>query len=95
MQTSPLLESLTEALPFLPGVGPKSATRMVFRLLHRDRSGGMRLAPALTRAMSTIGYCPDCRTFTEQPVCTIFANPRRQQSAKSGCWKAQQRSMLY
>ena len=44
MQTSPLLTQLMEALRCLPGVGPKSAQRMAFTLLQRDRSGGMRLA---------------------------------------------------
>ncbi|WMQ73926.1 MAG: Recombination protein RecR [Sodalis sp.] len=82
MQTSPLLQALMEALRCLPGVGPKSAQRMVFHLLQRDRSGGMRLAQALTRAMSAIGYCADCRTFTEQAICTICASPRRQQSGQ-------------
>lgn len=80
MQTSPLLEALMDALRCLPGVGPKSAQRMAFQLLQRDRSGGMRLAQALTRAMSEIGHCQDCRTFTEQEQCTICANPRRQQT---------------
>jgi len=42
MQTSPLLTQLMEALRCLPGVGPKSAQRMAFTLLQRDRSGGMR-----------------------------------------------------
>ncbi|MGL4858999.1 MAG: recombination mediator RecR, partial [Enterobacteriaceae bacterium] len=78
MQISPLLESLMEALRILPGVGPKSAQRMAFHLLQRNRSGGMQLAQALTRAMSEIGHCRDCRTFTEQEVCGICANPRRQ-----------------
>lgn len=64
------------------GVGPKSAQRMAFQLLQRDRSGGMRLAQALTRAMSEIGHCQDCRTFTEQTVCNICANPRRQQNGQ-------------
>ena len=42
----------------------------------------MRLAQALTRAMSEIGHCADCRTFTEQEICTICANPRRQQNGQ-------------
>ncbi|MBI6548749.1 recombination mediator RecR [Xenorhabdus lircayensis] len=82
MQTSPLLESLMEALRCLPGVGPKSAQRMAFHLLQRDRSGGMRLAQALTRAMSEIGHCQGCRTFTEQEQCMICANPRRQHNGQ-------------
>ena len=82
MQTSPLLTQLMEALRCLPGVGPKSAQRMAFTLLQRDRSGGMRLAQALTRAMSEIGHCADCRTFTEQDVCNICSNPRRQENGQ-------------
>ncbi|EJM1251759.1 recombination protein RecR [Escherichia coli] len=82
MQTSPLLTQLMEALRCLPGVGPKSAQRMAFTLLQRDRSGGMRLAQALTRAMSEIGHCADFRTFTEQEVCNICSNPRRQENGQ-------------
>lgn len=82
MQTSPLLTQLMEALRCLPGVGPKSAQRMAFTLLQRDRSGGMRLAQSLTRAMSEIGHCADCRTFTEQEVCNICSNPRRRENGQ-------------
>ena len=69
MQTSPLLENLIESLRVLPGVGPKSAQRMAYHLLQRNRSGGMRLAQGLTEAMSKIGHCEHCRTFTEEEVC--------------------------
>ncbi|MGP4123833.1 MAG: recombination mediator RecR [Sodalis sp. (in: enterobacteria)] len=82
MQISPLLETLTEAFCCLPGIGPKSAQRIVFHLLRRDRNGGIRLAQALARTMSKIGHCFDCRTFTEQAICAICANPHRQQSDK-------------
>lgn len=80
MQTSPLLENLVEHLRCLPSVGPKSAQRMAYHLLQRDRSGGMNLARALTEAMSKIGHCSHCRTFTEEETCTICNNPRRQNS---------------
>lgn len=80
MQISPLLETLIEALRCLPGVGPKSAQRMAYHLLQRDRSGGMNLAQTLTQAMSQIGHCEHCRTFTEQQICNICNNPRRQQT---------------
>lgn len=80
MQTSPLLESLMEALRCLPGVGPKSAQRMAFQLLQRDRRGGLNLAHVLNEAMTYIGHCSDCRTFTEQERCAICANPRRHTS---------------
>ncbi|MDY4279644.1 MAG: recombination mediator RecR [[Pasteurella] mairii] len=80
MQTSPLLENLIENLRCLPGVGPKSAQRMAYHLLQRNRNGGMALAQALTEAMSKIGHCQHCRTFTEEDICNICNNPRRQNS---------------
>ncbi len=82
MQTSPLLDALMEALRCLPGVGPKSAQRMAFHLLQRDRSGGVHLAQALTQAMSEIGHCRDCQTFTELDICSICANSRRKNSGQ-------------
>lgn len=82
MQISPLLESLIEALRCLPGVGPKSAQRMAFHLLQRDRKRGIKLAEILHEAMINIGHCQDCRTFTEQEQCAICANVRRQQSGQ-------------
>ncbi|MCX8574910.1 MULTISPECIES: recombination mediator RecR [unclassified Gilliamella] len=82
MQISPLLESLMEALRCLPGVGPKSAQRMAFHLLQRNRQGGIKLAHVLHEAMINIGHCQECRTFTEQSICTICANARRQSSGQ-------------
>jgi len=82
MRTSHLLEQLMEALRCLPGVGPKSAQRMAFNLLQRNRQGGLQLADALTKAMTEIGHCKDCRTFTEDDVCAICANPRRQENGQ-------------
>ncbi|MBI0155590.1 recombination mediator RecR [Gilliamella sp. M0364] len=80
MQISPLLESLISALRCLPGVGPKSAQRMAYHLLQRNRQAGLHLADQLNEAMNNIGHCKACRTFTEQEICTICANVRRQSS---------------
>ncbi|RKS87242.1 DNA replication and repair protein RecR [Orbus hercynius] len=82
MQISPLLQSLIEALRCLPGVGPKSAQRMAFHLLQRNRKGGIELAHLLHEAMINIGHCEDCRTFTEQHKCAICANSRRIESGQ-------------
>ncbi|WP_299014784.1 recombination mediator RecR [uncultured Photobacterium sp.] len=82
MRTSLLLEQLMEALRCLPGVGPKSAQRMAFSLLQRNRQGGLQLAEALSKAMTDIGHCQSCRTFTEEDVCAICANPRRQENGQ-------------
>lgn len=77
MAEKPLLNQLMEALRCLPGVGPKSAQRMAFYLLERDRAGGRRLAQVLEEAMARIGHCRRCRTFTEADVCALCANPNR------------------
>ncbi len=71
-----------EALRCLPGVGPKSAQRMAFHLLQRNRSGGIKLAEALSQAMTEVGHCSECRTFTEHDICHICSNPKRQQSGQ-------------
>lgn len=75
--TSPLLRKLIEALRCLPGVGPKSAQRMAFHLLERNRDGARHLADALRQAMDHIGRCERCRTFSESAVCGLCANPQR------------------
>ena len=74
---SPLLERLVGALQALPGVGPKSAQRMAFHLLQKNREGGQRLAEALAKAVSEIGWCVDCRTLTETGRCHLCANAKR------------------
>lgn len=73
-----LIDDLMEALRCLPGVGPKSAQRMAFHLLDRDRAGGVRLADTLREAMQRIGQCNDCRNFSEEAVCALCADPRRE-----------------
>ena len=75
-----LLPQLIEALRCLPGVGPKSAQRMAYHLLERDRDGGRELASALFGAMDGIGNCTRCRTLSELPVCQTCASATRDQS---------------
>lgn len=77
MSFSPLIDRLIEALRCLPGVGPKSAQRMAFHLLQRDRQGGRQLAEALLEAVDGVGQCRRCRTLSEHEQCGICANPGR------------------
>jgi len=77
MAFSPLIKNLVEALRCLPGVGPKSAQRMAFHLLQRDRAGARQLADALYQAAEKVGECVHCRLLTEQTVCEICASDRR------------------
>lgn len=77
MSDSSLLSQMIEALRCLPGVGPKSAQRMAFYLLERDRNGGRRLSDILAKAMDGIGHCSRCRTFSEMDVCQLCASGKR------------------
>ena len=74
---SSLLEQLIEALRVLPGVGQKSAQRMAYHLLERERGGGEKLAGVMAEAMDRIGRCARCRDFSEAEVCPTCANPAR------------------
>lgn len=80
MSFSPLIRQLIDSLRTLPGVGQKTAQRMALQLLERDRSGGLRLAQALTAAMEGVGHCQRCRTLSEEALCPQCADPRRDDS---------------
>jgi len=80
MSFSPLIDELITAFKCLPGVGAKSAQRMSFNLLERNRDGALRLSQALHNAMEHINNCEQCRTFTEAQLCTICSNPMRSES---------------
>jgi len=77
MSSSPLLNELIDALRCLPGVGAKTAQRMAFHVLERDRPGARRLAEKLNAATERIGNCTRCRTFSETPVCAVCASANR------------------
>ena len=71
------LDELIVALRCLPGVGPKSAQRMAYHLLQRDRAGALHLAVSLEKAAANIKHCSRCNNFSEQPVCGLCASTRR------------------
>lgn len=73
----PSLVRLIEALRCLPGVGPKSAQRMAFHLLEKDRNGATVLADSLRAAATAVGQCRRCRMFAESELCPICAAPSR------------------
>jgi recombination protein RecR len=76
----PSLSRLIEALRCLPGVGPKSAQRMAFHLLERERVGGRELAQAVTGAIDGLGHCRRCRMFAEGELCPICSSHQRDRS---------------
>lgn len=73
----PTLVRLIETLRSLPGVGPKSAQRMAFHLLEKDRNGASAIADALQKAVGAIGRCQRCRMFAEAELCPVCASPSR------------------
>ncbi|GGY19042.1 recombination mediator RecR [Paludibacterium paludis] len=79
MKNPPSLDQLIAALKVLPGVGPKSAQRMAFHLLQRDKGGAQRLARALDAALGQVIHCERCNTFSETPLCNVCADPGRRQ----------------
>jgi len=74
---SPLIEQLTEALRILPGVGPKTAQRMVLHLLERNPKGALKLSEVLKATIEGVGRCRECRNLTEHEVCSLCENPAR------------------
>lgn len=71
MSYSPLLVRLIDGLRCMPGIGQKSAQRIAFHLLERDRNGANNLSAALQEAVAGIGHCSRCRMFTENELCSI------------------------
>lgn len=80
MNSPSSLESLIEALRCLPGVGPKSAQRMAYHLMQRDRSGAQQLAESLQGALGALRHCQRCNTFTEVEVCGRCLSSKRDAS---------------
>jgi len=78
MAVSPLIQQLMGALRCLPGVGNKTAQRMAYHLLERDREGGRQLSLMLQKAMDGIGRCSACRTLCESETCTLCASHSRE-----------------
>jgi len=75
------LEQLIGALCCLPGIGKKSAQRISYHLLLRNRDGARKLASALELAMDEIGHCQRCRNFTESEFCRVCASEKRDKTS--------------
>jgi recombination protein RecR len=75
--TPTVLANLIDALRVLPGVGPKSAARMAYQLLQRDRAGAARLSASLAAALERLKPCARCNNYSETDICANCADPRR------------------
>ncbi len=80
MNTPSSLEDLIASLRALPGVGPKSAQRMAYHLLQRDKPAALRLSQSLSHAVESIHHCAKCNNFSEEEICELCRSPRRDAS---------------
>ena len=80
MTESTYLEKLIDALRCMPGIGKKSAQRIAYYLLQRNRDGARHLARVMSEAMDKIGYCSRCRTFSDTDICKLCDSQKRDRS---------------
>ena len=73
-----MIDQLIEAFRCLPGVGPKTAQRMVYHLLQRDPDGGRKLSVQLMTTLDTVSRCSQCRNLTELEICELCSHPARE-----------------
>ncbi len=81
MSFSPMLVRLIDTLKCMPGIGQKSAQRIAFHLLERERDGALAMSAALKDAVEQIGHCTRCRMFTEDELCSICSDAGRDQAS--------------
>ena len=74
---SPTIQKLIDELAKLPGIGPKTAQRLTFHLLRLPPEEALPLAHALIQAKETVGFCRQCFNLTEEELCGICRDTRR------------------
>lgn len=80
MSLSPCLDELVDTLKRLPGLGPRSATRIAEHLLSEDRARAAKFVAVLDRAVKTVKHCALCNTLTDDEVCAICSDTSRDRS---------------
>lgn len=78
--TSKLLEEAVDEFSSLPGIGRKTAFRLVMHLLRRDRAEVRRFGETITRLREDVCYCSICHGISDTPVCDICSDPERDMS---------------
>ena len=80
MSENLILNQLVDSLKCLPGVGPKSALRLAYFLLQRDRNGAKRLSSSISNALEKLNACSLCNNFTESDICHLCGSSSRDNS---------------
>ena len=77
---SPVLQDLIDAFKQLPGIGIKSAQRIVFHLLRENENKATFLADSIQKSINSIKECEECRMYTEDNLCDICTSSDRDRS---------------
>jgi recombination protein RecR len=77
---SPLVDNLIAQLSRLPGIGTRTAQRLAFHLLRISKEEAFALADAIREVKERIGFCRECGNLTEEELCTICQDARRDRS---------------
>jgi len=80
MSNNTILSDLVDSLKCLPGVGPKSALRLAYHLLQRDRLGANQLSKTISKALEKLNACDFCNNFTESKTCSLCESTSRDDS---------------
>ncbi len=78
--SSKLIEDAVNQISKLPGIGKKTALRLVLHLLKREEVETLALSEALTKLRTEIQYCQTCHNISDKEICTICTSHRRDQS---------------
>ena len=81
---SKVLEKAVDEMSNLPGIGKRTALRLVLHMLNRPKSQTVALSEALSHLMEDVKYCQHCHTISDQDVCEICNNPSRDELLMAG-----------
>ncbi len=75
-----VIKQLTDELSRLPGIGSKTALRLVHHLIKGPKEEAGQLSRAITRLIEKIRICKECGNFSEDELCEVCTNPTRDRS---------------
>jgi recombination protein RecR len=78
--SSKLIEEAVNAFATLPGIGKKTALRLVLHLVNQDKEASEQFANAILKMRENIKFCDNCHNLSDTPTCSICADPRRNRS---------------
>lgn len=81
MSSSQYLDRVIKALQIMPGIGPRSATRIAYHLIDRRKDDALVMAQSIIEAMEHIKLCQHCRNYADDDICLICQSPKRSVSS--------------